>query len=86
MEKTCPYSPQQNGVAERKNRYLIEMIRSMFVDSSLPNKFWGEALMTANHLQNRMPAAEIRSPYLKNGKGRNLICILLDSLAPRHLL
>lgn len=55
MELTNPYTPQQNGCAERKNRYLVEMARSMLVDSSLPNKYWGEAIVTANHMQNKLP-------------------------------
>ena len=55
MELTTPYTPQQNGCAERKNRYLVEMARSMLIDSDLPKKYWGEAVVTANHMQNRLP-------------------------------
>src|SRR6218665_683442 len=54
-EFTTPYTPQQNGCAERKNRSLVEMTRCMINDSGLPKKFWGEAIMTANHFQNRLP-------------------------------
>lgn len=43
---TIPKTPEQNGVAERLNRTLIEMVRSMLIDSKLPQKFWGEALST----------------------------------------
>lgn len=53
-ELTVPYNPQQNGVAERKNRYLVEMVRCLLNDAKLPNYLWGEALMTANYLQNRL--------------------------------
>ena len=63
-EFTNPYTPQQNGVAERKNRYLVEMARSMLVDSGLPNKYWGEAIITANHMQNRLPVTgRDNTPY-----------------------
>ena len=55
MELTTPYTPQQNGCAERKNRYLVEMARSMLIDSDLPKKYWGESVVTANHMQNRLP-------------------------------
>jgi hypothetical protein len=66
VELTCPYSPQQNGTAERKNRYLTEMTRCMLTNAVLPNKYWGEAIMTANYLQNRMPAAgDMMSPFEK---------------------
>ena len=57
MQMTAPYTPQQNGRAERKNRYLTEMTRSMLIDANMPNKYWGEALLTANHLQNRLPTS-----------------------------
>jgi hypothetical protein len=54
------------GCSERKNRYLTEMTRSMLFGASLPNKYWGEALLSANHLQNRMPTGgDISTPYEK---------------------
>lgn len=49
---TAPYTPQQNGRAERKNRTLIEMARCLLIDANLPNCFWGEAVTTANYIQN----------------------------------
>lgn len=48
---TTPYSPQQNGVAERKNRSLIEMATCMLVDAGLEKRYWGEAMLTATYLQ-----------------------------------
>lgn len=64
QQMSAPYSPQQNGVAERKNRYLKEMMRCMLVESGLEKKFWGEAINTANYLQNRCPSSSIVStPY-----------------------
>lgn len=54
LQNTAPYTPQLNGIAERKNRYLVEMTRCMLKDANLPNKFWGEAIITANYLQNRL--------------------------------
>ncbi|GJR68906.1 putative ribonuclease H-like domain-containing protein [Tanacetum coccineum] len=47
-------TPQQNGVAERKNRTLIEAARTMLVDSKLPTTFWAEAVNTACYVQNRV--------------------------------
>ncbi|GKA68681.1 putative ribonuclease H-like domain-containing protein [Tanacetum coccineum] len=46
-------TPQQNGVAERKNRTLIEVARTMLADSFLPNTFWAEAVSTACYVLNR---------------------------------
>ena len=53
------YNPQQNGVAERMNRTLKEMMRSLLGDSDLPNGYWGEAVRTAAYLRNRCPSRAI---------------------------
>ncbi|GJW17474.1 putative ribonuclease H-like domain-containing protein, partial [Tanacetum coccineum] len=47
-------TPQQNGVAKRKNRTLIEATRTMLADSLLPTTFWAEAVSTACYVQNRV--------------------------------
>ncbi|GJU63408.1 ribonuclease H-like domain-containing protein [Tanacetum coccineum] len=47
-------TPQQNGVAERKNRTLIEADRTMLADSKLPTTFWAEAVNTACYVKNRV--------------------------------
>ena len=64
-ELTVPKTPQQNGVAERLNRTLVEMIRTMLVESNLDQRFWGEALSTAVYLRNRSPtkAVEGKTPF-----------------------
>jgi hypothetical protein len=54
QEFSAPYTPQQNGVAERKNRTLIEVARSMLADSMLPVKFWNEAVTAACYTLNRV--------------------------------
>ncbi|GKC69601.1 putative ribonuclease H-like domain-containing protein [Tanacetum coccineum] len=53
-EFSVPRTPQQNGVAERKNITLIEAARTMLTDSKLPTTFWGEAVNTACYVQNRV--------------------------------
>ncbi|GJR41664.1 zinc finger, CCHC-type containing protein [Tanacetum coccineum] len=54
-ETTAPYTPQQNGISERKNRVLKEMVNSMLSYSGLSQGFWGEAMLTACYLLNRVP-------------------------------
>lgn len=54
-QTSCPYTPQQNGVAERKNRHLMEVERSMMFHTNVTKKFWGDAVMTACYLINRTP-------------------------------
>lgn len=62
---TVPYTPQQNGVAERFNRTLVEMARSMLVASNLDESLWAEAVNTAAYLRNRAPtrALDNSTPY-----------------------
>lgn len=57
---SAPYSPQQNGVAERKNRSLTEMATCMLVDAGMEKRFWGEAMLTATYIQNRLPSRSIQ--------------------------
>ena len=54
-----PGEPQQNGVAERRNRTLMDMVRSMLSHSSLPVSLWMEALKTAAHILNRVPSKSV---------------------------
>ncbi|PWA94304.1 retrotransposon protein [Artemisia annua] len=54
-ETTAPYTPQQNGISERKNRVLKEMVNSMLSYSGLSQGFWGEAILTACYLLNWVP-------------------------------
>lgn len=56
-QTTVPYTPQQNGKAERLNRTLLERVRCMLADSKLPASLWGEAVTTACLLRNFSPMA-----------------------------
>ena len=61
---TMPGSPSMNGVAERRNRTLKDMVRSMITHSTLPESLWGEALKTAAYLLNRVPTkATVKTLY-----------------------
>ncbi|GKA35209.1 putative ribonuclease H-like domain-containing protein [Tanacetum coccineum] len=53
-EYSVARTPQQNGVAERRNRTLIEVARTMLSDSKLPTTFWAEAVNTACYIQNKV--------------------------------
>ena len=57
-------TPQWNGVSERRNRTLLDMVRSMMSQTSLPKSFWGYALETAAYLLNRIPSKSVpKTPY-----------------------
>lgn len=61
---SVPYTPQQNGVAERKNRSMMEMARSMMAEKDLPKKFWVEVVYTSVYLQNRLATKAVKRKTL----------------------
>ncbi|KAG7556884.1 Ribonuclease H-like superfamily [Arabidopsis suecica] len=64
-QTSCPYTPQQNGVAERKNRHLMEVARSMMFHTNVPKRFWSDAVVLACYLINRIPTKILQdsSPF-----------------------
>ncbi|WVZ21044.1 hypothetical protein V8G54_008366 [Vigna mungo] len=60
----CPNTPQQNGVAERKNRHLLEVVRSLLLEAHMPLSYWGEALTMATYVINCIPSSsnEFQTP------------------------
>ena len=61
---TMPGTPQQNGVAERRNRTLLDMVRCMLSHSSLPDFLWGDAIKTAVYILNQVPSKSVpKTPY-----------------------
>ena len=59
-ERTIPKTPEQNGVAERMNRTLVEAVHPMLADAKLPHSFWAEAVSTAIYLRNRSPTKALK--------------------------
>ncbi|KAL0641846.1 hypothetical protein Bca4012_102697 [Brassica carinata] len=74
-QTSCPYTPQQNGVAERKNRHLMEVARSMMFHTNVPKRFWGDAVQTACYLINRVPTKILKnlSPFEVLNKSKPFI-------------
>ena len=56
-QSSCAHTPQQNWVAERKNRHLVETTHTILLHSNVPFRFWGDAVLTACYLINRMPSS-----------------------------
>ena len=63
-QHTMPGSPDQNGVAERRNRTLVDMVRSMLSNSNLPQFLWTDALKIAVYILNRVPTKAVpKTPF-----------------------
>ena len=75
-QQTPAYTPEHNGVAERANRTIVEMARSMIYAAGLSLSYWGEAVICAAYIRNRCPTSAISSdctPYeLWHGKKPSL--------------
>ena len=56
-QSSCAYTPQQNGVAERKNHHLVEIAYTLLLHHKVPQRFWGDAILATCYLINRMPSS-----------------------------
>lgn len=73
-ETSVPHSPAQNGVAERQNRVLVEMVRCMLLEGDMPAAAWAEALLTAVYIRNRSSSSAVDfTPFeLMHGRKPNM--------------
>ncbi|KAI3673629.1 hypothetical protein L6452_39753 [Arctium lappa] len=85
---SAPRTPQQNGVAERRNRTLIEAARSLLADSKLPITFWAEAVNTACYVQNRVLVVKPKNktPYELLNKRKPFIGFFKPFVCPCTIL
>ena len=72
-----PGTPQHNGVSERHNRTLLDIVQSMMSLTDLPLSFWGYALETAAFTLNRALSNPLRQHRMNYGLARNQSCRFL---------
>uniref|UniRef100_A0A5B6ZV70 Integrase catalytic domain-containing protein n=1 Tax=Davidia involucrata TaxID=16924 RepID=A0A5B6ZV70_DAVIN len=72
-QTSCIHTPQQNGIAERKNGPIIAIARALMIQMHVPKLFWGDAVLTATYLLNRMPSRVLKgkSPFQILFPGKN---------------
>ena len=64
-QRTCIHTPQQNGIAKRKHRHILEVARSIRFQGHIPIRFWGHCILNAAYIINRLPTSVLhgKSPY-----------------------
>ena len=92
-QKTCPYTPEQNGVSERKNRHLLDMARCILFSAHCPKDLWGDAIIASTHLINRLPSSvllgkvpfEVLASYVSLPSFHNLPARVFGCVAFVHI-
>jgi transposase InsO family protein len=85
-EFSSPYTPQQNGVVERKNRTLLDMARTMLDEYKTPDRFWAEAINTACYSINRLYLHRIlKKHHMNSSPVKSPMFLILEFLGPNAL-
>ena len=91
-QSSCAYTPQQNGVVEHKNRHLVETARTLLLHHTVPQCFWGDVILTACYLINRMSSSVMgdQVPHSLLFPNQPLLspfaCFRMHSICPTYLL
>ncbi|RVW28177.1 Retrovirus-related Pol polyprotein from transposon TNT 1-94 [Vitis vinifera] len=82
-QTTCSNTPQQNGVAEQKNRHLLEVVRASLIAAKTPISYWGEAITSAAYLINRVPSSSINFQTPLQALTNAVVAPTVPNLPPR---
>ena len=61
IQRSCAGTSQQNGRAERKHRHILDSVKAFLISASCPERFWGEAALTAFYTINRLPSSALQN-------------------------
>ncbi|RVW82800.1 Retrovirus-related Pol polyprotein from transposon TNT 1-94 [Vitis vinifera] len=82
-QTTCSNTPQQNGIAERKNRHLLEVVRASLIAAKTPISYWEEAITSAAYLINRVPSSSINFQTPFQALTNAVVALTVPNLPPR---
>ncbi|RVW29213.1 Retrovirus-related Pol polyprotein from transposon RE1 [Vitis vinifera] len=82
-QTTCSNTPHQNGVAERKNRHLLEVVRASLIAAKTPISYWGEAITSVVYLINRVPSSSINFQTPLQALTNVVVAPTIPNLPPR---
>ncbi|RVW35914.1 Retrovirus-related Pol polyprotein from transposon TNT 1-94 [Vitis vinifera] len=82
-QTTCSNTPQQNGVAERKNRHLLEVVRASLIAAKIPISYWGEAITFVTYFINQVPSNSINFQTTLEALINVVVAPTIPNLPPR---
>ena len=82
-QTTCSNTPQQNGVVERKNQHLLEVVRASLIAAKTPTSYWEEAITSAAYLINRVPSNSINFQTPLQALTNVVVSLTVPNLPPR---
>ncbi|XP_042974836.1 uncharacterized protein LOC122306472 [Carya illinoinensis] len=89
-ELTAAYTPQKNGVSERKNRTILNMVRSLLARGRIPKSFWPEVVNWSIHILNRSPTFVVQNMTPEEAWSRRRLAVdyfkIFDCIAYAHIL
>ena len=86
IRTTCSNTPQQNGVAERKNQHLLEVVRASLIAAKMSISYWGEAIISVAYLINRVPSSSIDFQTPLQALTNVVVAPTVPNLPPRVLV